>query len=442
MTTASIGLKGRRRFVGAAAALGAAAISAPRIARAQSAALRVVVVGGGFGGATCARYLRVWEPRIEVTLVEPQQVYVACPLSNRVLGGTFDLHHLARDYGALASDFGVRVVRASATAIDPARRTLSLSGGQSLPYDRLVVSPGVEFAEEAIPGLAPALASGSVLHAWRGGARQITQLRNRIADMRSGGVVALHVPKAPFRCPPGPYERVSLIAHYLSTNNPKAKLLVFDSNPDILAKRDLFMSLWKSRYGSIVEYVPNAELSAVADGGRRIDLQMQGGISADVINVIPPQRAPALLRRAGLAAASGWCPVEFRSYESTLVPGVHVLGDAIASAPGLPKSGHMANQGGKVCAAAIVAIARGQPIPAEPVIANTCYSFVNASEAMHVAGVYRYDADKRTMIVVKGAGGLSKAPSSVEAVHAIGWAFNILHDTFGSRMTLQQANST
>ena len=428
----------RRRFV--TGTLAAATLGAPAVLRAQTPLARVVVVGGGFAGATCARYLRLWEPRIEVTLVEPQAVYVACPLSNRVLGGTFDLHHLARDYGALQSDYGVRVLRASATAIDPSKRTVT-AGGQSLPYDRLVLAPGIEFADERVPGLSAALDTGAVLHAWRGGARQISQLRNRIADMKPGGVIALHIPKAPFRCPPGPYERVSLIAHYLASNNPKAKLRVFDSNPDILAKRDLFMGLWKSRYPSIVEYVPNAELNAVTNAGRRLDLAVHGGADADVMNVIPPQRAPALLRRAGLAAASGWCPVDFRSYESLLVPDVHVLGDAIASAPGLPKSGHMANQGGKVCAAAIIALSRGQPVPAEPVIANTCYSFVSSTEAMHVAGVYRYDAAQRTMVVVKGAGGLSKSASAVEAVHAFGWAFNILHDTFGSKLTLQNATN-
>ena len=422
----------RRLFLAGAAALGL-----PSLAAAQSS-FKVVVVGGGFGGATCARYLKVWAPQLDVTLVEPQAVYVACPLSNRLLGGTFDLRDLARDYGALASDYRVRVVRASMLSFDAQKRTVSLSNGSSLAFDRLVLAPGIEFNEQRIGGLAAALESGSVLHAWRGGSRQIWQLRNRITELRDGGVIALHIPKAPFRCPPGPYERVSLIAHYLSRNNPKAKLLVFDSNPDILAKRDLFMSVWKERYPGIIEYAPNAELTTVAENGRQLEFQVQGRVQADIINVIPPQRAPIQLRRAGLAAAGAdWCPVDFRSYESTLVPGVHVLGDAIASAPGLPKSGHMANQSGKVCAAAVVAASLGAPIPNDPVIANTCYSFVSSSEAMHVAGVYRYDAEKRTMAVVKGAGGLSKTASSTEAVHAIGWAYNILHDTFGSTFALQ-----
>lgn len=425
-----------RRTWLAGALAGAATLAAPHVARAQ-AGQRIVIIGGGFGGATCARYLKMWASQLDVTLIEPNPVYVACPLSNRVLGGTFDLKELARDYGHLAADYRVRVVRASALGIDPAKRTVSLSNNTSVPYDKLIASPGIEFADERITGLAAALESNQVLHAWRGGPRQIALLRDRIADMREGGVVAIHIPKAPFRCPPGPYERVSLIAHYLSRNNPKAKLLVFDANPDILAKRDLFMGLWKGRHAGLVEYTPNAELQAVSNAGRQLDFQMQGRVTADVINVIPPQRAPALLRRIGLAApGTDWCPVDYRTYESTRVPGVHVLGDALASAPGLPKSGHMANQGGKVCAAAIAAEALGGRAAAEPVIANTCYSFVSNSEAMHVAGVYRYDTDKRTMLVVKGAGGLSKQPSSAEAVHAIGWAFNILHDTFGGRFSL------
>jgi NADH dehydrogenase FAD-containing subunit len=259
-----------------------------------------------------------------------------------------------------------------------------------------------------------------------------------VAELRSGGVIALHIPKAPFRCPPGPYERVSLIAHYLSRNNPKARLLVFDANPDILARRDLFMELWKTRHAGLIEYTPNAELTTVSNEGRQLEFQMQGRVPADVANIIPPQRAPAWMRRADLApAGADWCPVDFRTYESTRVPNVHGLGDIIASTPGLPKSGHMANQSGKICAAAIAAEATGAQAPAEPVIANTCYSFVSAGEAMHVAGVYRYDAQKKTMVVVKGAGGLSKQPSAVEAMHAIGWAFNILHDTFGSCLSLQ-----
>lgn len=423
----------RRRLL----AGGLAMLGVPARARGQ-ARYRVVIVGGGFGGATCARYLKLWNPQLNVTLIEPRSVYVACPMSNRLLGGTFELNTVARDYGALAHDSKVEVIGARVIGFDPGKRTVSLSTGATLGWNRLVLAPGIEFDEQRVPGLQAALNGGTVVHAWTGGPRQIWQLRNRISEMRQGGVVALHIPKVPFRCPPGPYERVSLIAHYLSRNNPKAKILLFDSNPDIVAKRDLFMSVWQSRYRVMIDYVPNAELIEVAPDGSSLRFRNDGIVRADVVNVVPPQRAPGWLRQTGLASpGSDWCPVDFRSYESTLVPGVHVLGDAIASAPGLPKSGHMANQSGKVCAAAIAALTSGLPVPAEPVIANTCYSFVSATEAMHVAGVYRYDAQARTMVAVKGAGGLSNAATAAEAVHAMGWAYNILYDTFGSTFTLQ-----
>jgi NADPH-dependent 2,4-dienoyl-CoA reductase/sulfur reductase-like enzyme len=405
-------------------------------ARAQ-AKLRVVVVGGGFAGATCARYLKLWAPALDVTLVEPQSVYTACPMSNRLLGGTFYLRDLARDYGALSAA-GVRVVRARVLDADAKGRSLKLDNGTTVACDRLVLAPGIEFDTAGVEGLAEALDRTNVLHAWQGGTKQVWELRTRIEGMRRGGVVALHIPRAPYRCPPGPYERASLIAYFLSRRDPTAKVLVFDTNPDILSKRDLFASAWKDRYPRMIEYVPNTELQAVDPGGKSLRFKDHGEIKADVLNVIPAQRAPQLARQLGLVPrGQAWCPVDFRTYESTLVPGVHVIGDAIASAPGLPKSGHMANQTAKVCAAAIVASATGEPLPAAPVIANTCYSFIDANEAMHVAGVYRYDPAQRTMVIVKESAGTSPKPNAAEAVHAIGWAQNILYDAFGATFTLQ-----
>ncbi|HXF47235.1 MAG TPA: FAD/NAD(P)-binding oxidoreductase [Burkholderiaceae bacterium] len=414
--------------------MAALACNAPYVARAQ-AAPKVVIVGGGFAGATCARYTKLWAPQAEVTLVEPQAVYVACPMSNRLLAGSFNLRDLARDYGALQAA-GVRVLRARVSGIDVATRTLRLEAGGASNWDRLVLAPGIEFDEQAIDGLGAALATDAVLHAWRGGTQQIWELRKRIETMPDGGVIALHIPKAPYRCPPGPYERVSLIAHFLQGYKPKAKLLVFDSNADIQSKRDLFLAVWK-QYGSMIDYVPNAELLRVAPDGRSLEFRGQGRLQTDVVNVIPPQRAPALARRAGLVDPAGkWCPVDFQTYESRLVPGVHVVGDAIASAPGQPKSGHMANQTGKVCAAALAARFNGAAVPT-PVIANTCYSFVSANEAIYVSGVYRYDAAQRTMVPVKEAGGTSAAPNAADGARAIGWVYNILFDTFGSNFSLQ-----
>lgn len=417
--------------------LAAAAGAALPLGAAGQAAFRVVIVGGGFAGATCARYLKLWAPEVDVTLVEPQKAYVPCPMSNRLLGGTFDLRDLMRDYGALAKGYGVRVVHDRVTGVDLRAHAVRLERGSSLPWDRLVLAAGIDFDAQSVPGLAPALQSEAVLHAWRGGSQQIWELRKRIESMASGGTVALHVPKAPYRCPPGPYERASLIAHFLQRNNPRAKVLVFDANPDVVAKRGLFVSVWKERYAGLIEYVPNAELTEVSGRERWIDLKMQGRVKADVINVIPPNRAPALAARAELTGRGGvWCPVDFTSYESTVVAGVHVVGDGIESAPGLPKSAHMANQTAKVCAAAIAARFSGDAQPLAPVIANTCYSFVDANRAMHVAAVYRYDTTARTMRPVNESAGTSPAPTAAEGVYAIGWAHNLLADTFGSHFAL------
>jgi hypothetical protein len=250
--------------------------------------------------------------------------------------------------------------------------------------------------------------------------------------MPPGGVVAMHIPKVPYRCPPGPYERASLIAYYLQRRNPTGKLLVFDSNPEVQSKKDLFQGVWKSQYAGLLEYVPDAEIESVDAATLSFGLVLHGKHKADVFNLIPPQRAGNIARRAGLAnMGDRWCGVDFRSYESTRHKGIHVLGDSIASAPGMPKSGHMANQEAKVCAGAIAALSLGQPVPELPIIANTCYSFVSQSEAIHVAGVYRYDAAKKTMVAAPGAGGLSAAPSASEALFAMAWATNILNDTLG-----------
>lgn len=231
---------------------------------------------------------------------------------------------------------------------------------------------------------------------------------------------------------PGPYERASLIAFHLKARNPKAKLVVYDSNPDIQAKKGLFEAIWNGPYKGIIEYVPNAELESVDPGAGQMTFKVQGKVKADVINLIPPQRAGVIAQRAGLTSVDKrWCGVDFLSYESTVAQGVHVIGDSVASAPGLPKSGHMANQQGKICAGAIAAQTLGQPVPDQPIIANTCYSFVSQTDVIHVAGVYRYDPGKKTMVPVPGAGGLSQAPSKMEGIYAMAWATNIMNDTLG-----------
>jgi NADPH-dependent 2,4-dienoyl-CoA reductase/sulfur reductase-like enzyme len=411
-------------------AAGAASLVALPLRAAAQSQQHVVIIGGGFGGATAAKYLRRLYPQVRLTLIEPNEEFIACPMSNRVIYGGMRIRDISRPYDRFAIRHDVRWLRAAADEIDPERREVVV-GKEKLGYDRLIVAPGVDYQYDAVPGLESAAAQARVPHAWKAGA-QTLQLREQLQDLKPGGTVAMHIPKVPYRCPPGPYERASLIAYYLQLRNPRAKLLVFDSNPEIQSKKGLFETAWKSKYAGIIEYVPDAEVERVDATTLTIDLKVQGKQKVDVLNLIPPQRAGAIARRAGLAnVGDRWCGVDFLSYESTRHRYIHVLGDSIAGAPGMPKSGHMANQEAKVCAGAITAAAMGLPVPADPIIANTCYSFISQSEAIHVAAVYRYDAAKRIMAAASGAGGLSPAPTAAEAVYAMSWASNILNDTLG-----------
>jgi NADH dehydrogenase FAD-containing subunit len=415
----------RRLLIG----LGAAAAVGVGAARAQGQA-HTVVVGAGFAGATAAKYLRRMQPQMRITVVEPNEQFVACPLSNRVITGSLALRDISRSFVGFAERHGLRWVRGSAEDVDAARRELVV-GKDRIAYDHLIVAPGVDFVYDGIAGMESAAAQAKIPHAWKAGP-QTRQLREQLQTLRPGGVVAMHIPKVPYRCPPGPYERASLIATTLQARNPRAKLLVFDSNPEIQSKKDLFESIWRSRFAGMLEYVPNAEIEGVSPDAMTLDFKVQGKVKADLINLIPPQRAGAVAHRMGLVnVSSRWCGVNFLNYESTRHKGIYVLGDAIASAPGSPKSGHMANQQAKICAGAIAAASLGLPVPDSPIIANTCYSFISNTEAIHVAAVYRFDAEKKTMVPVQGAGGLSAAASLREALYAMAWATNILNDTLG-----------
>ncbi|MFN9101898.1 MAG: FCSD flavin-binding domain-containing protein [Betaproteobacteria bacterium] len=420
----------RRSLVRSGLALGLAS-SVGSFARASTGSPSIVVVGGGFGGATFIRYLRRWLPSAKITLIEPSSSFIMCPLSNRVLTGGLPIKTITQPYRGFVARQDVRWVNAAATDIDTDRREV-VAGRERVSYDRLVVAPGVEFVYESLQGLQTPQQQFMVPHAWRAG-EQTIRLRNMLQAMPDNGVVAMHIPKVPYRCPPGPYERASLIASYLELSKPKAKLLVFDSNPEVQSKKGLFESVWKQRYSKHIQYVPDAELTSVDANSGTLNFSMQGSVKADVINVIPPQRAGAFARSAGLASVRDrWCGVDFLTYESTARKGIHVLGDSIMAAPSMPKSGHMANQHAKVCAAAIASEYSGLPVPDNPILANTCYSFVSQREVIHVAHVFRYDAEKKTMVQPPGSGGLSDAPSTVEAIWAMAWATNIMNDTLGT----------
>ncbi|BCL85099.1 cytochrome c [Ralstonia solanacearum] len=412
-------------------AIGATALAGPLVACASLPGMRnarVVVVGGGYGGATAAKYVRVFSGgRVDVTLVEPGAAFVSCPLSNLVLSGDRDLASLTVPYDALVARHGVRWGRDRAAAIDIGARQVRLAGGGTLDYDRLILSPGIDFVPGAIPGLADAATAARVPHAWKAGAQTLA-LRHRLEAMPNGGVVAISIPLAPYRCPPAPYERACLIAHWLQRARPASRVLILDANDDVTSKGALFKRVWAQRYPDHIEYRPQYNAVDIDAAGRVLKFDVQD----DVVNLIPPQRAGAIAVAAGLATANGrWCEVDFLTFESKVAPGVHVIGDAIQTAPLMPKSGHMANQHGKVAAAAVVALLAGRAPDPSPLYANTCYSFTAPDEAMHVATVHRYDTAERTMVTVPGAGGLSDAPSVAEGNLAQGWSRAIWSDMLG-----------
>ena len=389
---------------------------------------RVVVIGAGFGGATAAKYVKMWSPDIDVTVVEREAGFISCPISNLVLAGNTTINDISRDHSGFAKR-GINLVRDNAVAIDPATKTVRLAGGSTLGYDRLIVSPGIDFMYDTIPGLNNAAAQNQVLHAWKAGPQTLA-LRKQLESMRDGGVYAFHIPLAPYRCPPGPYERVCQVADYFKRAKPKSKIIVLDSNPDITSKAGLFRAVWNGQYKGMIDYRPNSEIADVDVKGMTIKLQFDN-VKGDVLNVVPPQRAGDIARQAGLITANNrWCGIDWLTYESVKVPGVHVLGDSTLSAPAMPKSASMANQQAKLCAAAVISLIKGQPVNPVPMLMNTCYSFVDAKNVIHVASVHAYSAAEKTMTVVKGSGGLSPGPSELEGAYAWGWARNIWADAF------------
>ncbi|KAB2871894.1 MAG: FAD-dependent oxidoreductase [Ideonella sp.] len=418
----------RRRVLGAGLA---ATVAAPLLGCATGSGGpsigRVVVIGGGFGGATAARYLRQWG-NVDVTLVERNDSFVSCPISNLVLGGHRSIADITVPYSGLTA-LGVKRIQGEAVAIDAQARQVRLADGRSLPYDRLVLSPGIDFMLEQVGGLTPA-AQEKILHSWKAGAQTVA-LRRQLEAMRDGGVYALTIPKSPYRCPPGPYERAAMVASYLKQHKPRSKVLVLDANPDIQSKKGLFERAYAEHYKGIIEYRANNDLKSVDVATNTAKLEFDD-VRADVLNVVPPQRGGDLARATGLLNMNArWAGVNWLTMESTAVPRIHVLGDTVMSAPGMPKSGHMANQHGKVAAAAIIQLLKGEPINATPVMANTCYSYVTATEAMHVTSVHQYDVAEKTLKPVPG-GGVSAASSAAEGRFAWSWARNIWADTLAA----------
>ena len=418
----------RRDFLKAAGAAGVAgAMSGCASMPGGASAGKVVVVGGGYGGATAAKYIRMWSGgRVDVTLVEPNESFVSCPLSNLVLGGSKTIADVTVPYSGLVKNHGVNLVRDVATAIDTEKRVVRVASGASLPYDRLVLSPGVDFM--SVPGMNSVEAMENILHAWKAGPQTVA-LRRQLEAMPDGGVYAIVIPVAPYRCPPGPYERACQVAWYFKRAKPRSKVLILDGNPDVTSKAGLFKKAWNEDYKGLVEYRNNHVATGVDAKTKTVKFETADDVRADVLNFIPPQSAGDIARQAGVITANNrWCEVDFLTFESVKVKHVHVLGDAIQIAPAMPKSGHMANQHAKVAAAAIVSILTGQPVNATPVVTNTCYSFITDKDVVHVASVHQYDKDKKTLIAVPGAGGLSPTWTPLEGEYAFSWAKNIWAD--------------
>jgi NADPH-dependent 2,4-dienoyl-CoA reductase/sulfur reductase-like enzyme len=410
--------------VGALGLTGCASVGGP------PSKARVLVVGGGYGGATAAKYVRLMSGyTVDVVLVEPNEAFVSCPISNLVLGGSRTMADITVPYAGLAKNHGVRVVKDRVAGIDPDKKIAVLASGPKIGYDKLILAPGIDLQLDTVAGLSAANADGRVLHAWKAGPETVA-LRRQLEAMPDGGVYVLSIPLAPYRCPPGPYERACQVASYFKSRKPRSKVIVVDANPDVTSKGALFKKAWADLYPGIVDYRPGHKAVAVDAATKTLKFEVNDDLRGDVLNVVPQQRAGLVAVQAGLATANArWCPVNYLSFESTLAKDVHVIGDAILLAPAMPKSGHMANSHAKVTAAAVVAQLAGWPVNPAPMLTNTCYSFVDASNVVHVASVHAYDAAEKTFKTVPGSGGLSAAANEREGLYAWNWARTIWADS-------------
>ena len=386
---------------------------------AAEAKRRVIVVGGGWSGATAAKYIRLSDPSIEVTLLEPNKEFISCPFSNLVLAGVEQLKNLTMNYNGLRKH-GVRIRHEAAAAIEPDKKRVRV-GKDSLEYDRLIVSPGIDFQWEQIEGLAEA--KDTVLHAWKAGP-QTVQLAKQLQSMSDGGVVVMTVPPVAYRCPPGPYERASMIAWFLQTKKPSSKLIVLDANKDIVSKTGLFKAVFKD-YPNL-DYRPAQKIEKIDVGAKEVTTDIGDKVKYDVINVIPPQRAGSIAVEADLVGADKrWCEVDHVTYESAKHKNVHVVGDATIGLP-VPKSGNIANAMGKICATAVASLLKGKE---PPVLApgNTCYSWVNDKEAIAVVNSYKIDKGKVVQIEQK----LTPDKSVSVAQNSLAWRASIWNDVLG-----------
>ena len=424
----------RRSFVQASLALGTVGGSLSMVSCASTgtvpAKAKVVVIGGGYGGATAAKYVRMLSDyQIDVVLVEPNDKFISCPISNLVIGGSRTMGDITTPYDNLSDKHGVIQARDRVISIDKGKKTVKLAGGATVGYDKLIVSPGIDMIWGSVEGLKDASAAGQILQAWKAGPETVA-LRRQLEDMPDGGTYAIAIPLAPYRCPPGPYERASQVASYFKKAKPRSKVLILDANPDVTSKGPLFKKFWSENYGGMLEYRGNHKAIAVDARSKTVKFETADDVQADVLNVLPNMSAGLIAMQSGLANANGrWCNVDYLTFESTAAKDIHVIGDSVLAAPLMPKSGHMANSQGKVVAAAVVAQLSGMEVNPQPLLSNTCYSFVNDKLVVHVASIHQYVAAEKTFKTVPGSGGVSSAPNELEGIYAWNWAQNIWADT-------------
>ncbi|MDP2834532.1 MAG: FCSD flavin-binding domain-containing protein [Pseudomonadota bacterium] len=394
---------------------------------------KVVVVGAGFGGATFARYIKMWAPQAEVTLIEPNAVFTSCPFSNTVLAGTNKMEDITLPYDYIKKVVD-NFVPDTVTAIDNAKQTVTTAGGKTFAYDRLVLAGGIELLYDKVQGY-DAETQKTIKHAWKASPDQTGVLRKQLEAMPDGGTFVMSVPKAPYRCPPGPYERACMVASYFKQAKPKSKVIVLDGNPDVASKKGLFVAAWTKHFGygtanSMIDYRPNNMPRSIDAKKMMVGTEFDD-VKGDVINVVPPMRAAKVTGMAGVRTGNDgtWCPINYLTFESTVVPNVHILGDSALT--NFPKSGSVANNTGKMCAYAMAEMFAGRQPDPSPVVTNTCYSGTGMGTAFHVATVFRWDPEKKALVPPKGANGVSKEESELEMAYMESWAKNVWADTLG-----------
>jgi NADPH-dependent 2,4-dienoyl-CoA reductase/sulfur reductase-like enzyme len=395
---------------------------------------KVVVVGAGFGGSTFSRYLKQWYPAAHITLIEPNEAFVTCPFSNTVLAGINKMEDITLPYDNLKKTVDA-FVKDTVVGIDTSKKTVTTQGGKTIAYDRLVLAGGIDLMFDKVENYNNPETQKVIKHAWKASADQTGVLRKQLEAMPDGGVFAMSVPKAPYRCPPGPYERACMVASYFKRAKPKSKVIILDGNEDVASKKGLFVAAWKKHFGygtdnSMIEFRPN-NMPRMVDPKKMIVGTEFDDVKADVINVVPPMRAAAITGMAGVRDGNNgtWCTIDYITFESKVAPNVHILGDSALT--NFPKSGSVANNTGKMCAYAMSEIFSGRAPDPAPVVTNTCYSGTGMGTAFHVATVFRWDPEKKVLIPPKGANGVSKEESELEMAYMDAWVKNVLADTLG-----------